>query len=110
MEKDGIRETILEAMEGSLAAQLRAVRRLRGGEPEEAGPRQGRSQMDIIYDILRTARQPLHVAEIIRRAEAAHGVQLDRESIVSALSKKVVRGQRFVRTGPNTFAVKGEGR
>jgi hypothetical protein len=97
-------------MEDSLAAQLRAVRRLRSGEPAEARPREGRSQMETIYDILRAARQPLHVAEIIRRAEAAHGVQLDRESIVSALSKKVARGQRFVRTGPNTFAVKGGGR
>ena len=109
MERDNIRETILEAMEDSLAAQLRAVRRLRGGGAEEPAPRQGRSQMDIVQDILRKARQPLHVSLIISRA-AAQGAALERESLVSALSKKVARGQRFVRTAPNTFALKGEER
>jgi hypothetical protein len=31
---------------------------------------------------------------------------VDRESLVSSLTKKVMRGDRFVRTGRNTFAVK----
>jgi len=109
MERNEVRETILETMEESLAAQLRAVRRLRGGAGEEAPPRRSRSHMDIVYDILRAARQPLHVAEIIRRAQAAAGVTLDRESLVSALTKKVARGQRFARPAPNTFAVLGAG-
>jgi len=34
-----------------------------------------------------------------------HGVTLDRESIVSALTKRVARKDRFARTAPNTFSV-----
>jgi hypothetical protein len=34
-----------------------------------------------------------------------HGVTLDRESIVSAIAKRVARKDRFVRTGPNIFTV-----
>lgn len=36
------------------------------------------------------------------------GVKLERESLVSALSKKVMKKDRFIRTGKNTFALKGE--
>jgi hypothetical protein len=31
---------------------------------------------------------------------------LDRESVVSALTKKVRKGEIFVRTGPNTYGLK----
>jgi hypothetical protein len=47
------------------------------------------------------------VTEIIRQAKKRFGVTLDRESMVSALSKKVKKGVTFVRTGPNTFGLKG---
>jgi hypothetical protein len=33
-------------------------------------------------------------------------VQLQRDSIVSILIKKIKAGQKFVRTAPNTFALK----
>ena len=49
---------------------------------------------------------PLHVAEITRQAKEQCGVDLYRESIVSALTKKVRKGVAFVRTGPNTFGIK----
>ena len=63
--------------------------------------------MSIITDILSSAGRPLHVAEIMRQAKEQYGVSLDRESIVSALTKKVKKGVAFVRTGPNTFGLKG---
>ena len=105
-----VRESFLEAFEASLDAQLRAVRRLRKGGviPEKGRRRRGISQLDLVYDILRRAGVPLHVREILRRVEADHDVRLDRESVVSALSKKVARGVRFVRTDRNTFAVRKE--
>jgi hypothetical protein len=110
MEKEEIKQVILEAMEAGLDAQLRAVRRLRGPVAGPATPRrsEGMSQMDIAYDILGRARRPLHVGEIIERASKLHGVALDRESLVSALAKRVARGDRFVRTAPNTFALREE--
>ena len=108
--KNEVREAVLETVEATLDAQLRAVRRLRKvGEVQEKSRRQrGMSQIDLVYDILLRAGVPLHVREILRRVQADHGVRLDRESVVSALSKKVARGVRFVRTDRNTFAVRKE--
>jgi predicted transcriptional regulator len=107
MEKEEVKDVFLEILASSLEAQLRAVRRLRaGGEPEKPRVRR-RSQIDLVYDILLEAGRPLHVTEIIKRVEKAHGVCLDRESIVSALCKKVARKQRFVRTDRNTYGLKG---
>lgn len=110
MEKEEIKQVILEAIEAGLDAQLRAVRRLRGPAAGPAARRrsEGMSQTDIAYDILRKARRPLHVGEIIERAAKLHGTALDRESLVSALAKRVARADRFVRTAPNTFAVREE--
>ena len=106
--KDELRDTVLEALENGLDAQLRAVRRLRRRPQERARPRPKKrmSQVDMAYDILMKARKPLHCSEILNRIHKAFGVRVDRESLVSALSKKVARGDRFVRTDRNTFTVK----
>ena len=61
--------------------------------------------MSIIYDILLAAHKPLHITDIIARAKQDFSVDLDRESIVSALSKKVKSRRMFKRVKPNTFAV-----
>jgi len=94
-----------------LRAQLSVVRgylRSEGGEPKGKHARsRSTSQMSIITDILSTAGDPLHVSEIIHRAAKQYGVALDRESMVSAMSKKVKKGVTFVRTGPNIFGLKG---
>jgi hypothetical protein len=102
--KGDIREAVLDAIESSLGAQLRAVRKLRHPKPEKRRePR--RSQIDLVYDILRSHGTPLHVSEIIAKARVGFGVELQRESIVSALTKKVAAGDRFVRTDKNTFGL-----
>lgn len=110
MDKKEVRDAILEAIENGLDAQLRAVRKLRKSPPEAEPVRPGKrmSQTDIAYDILKKARRPLHVQELIERARDSHGASLDRESLVSALVKRVARGDRFVRTDPNTFALRQE--
>jgi hypothetical protein len=102
-----LRNLILDIFEASLEAQLRAVRRLRRAPQQvPAGrPRKVKSQVDMAYDVLKRARTPLHVAEIIERIQAAFGTAVDRESLVSSLTKKVRRGDRFTRTEKNTFAV-----
>lgn len=112
MPDENLKDIVLGAVEASLEAQLRAVRRLRHGEPAPASARrrEGRSQVDMAYDILKTARGPLHVGEILRRIEARFGKAVDRESLVSSLTKKVARGDRFVRTEKNTFGLGAEPR
>ncbi len=107
MQKDEIEATILHAFEVSLEAQLRAVKRLRN---EPAAPKpipKGTSQIAMVQDVLSRAGKPLHVSEIIERVAKLHGFKLERESIVSTLTKKVNRGDRFVRTDKNVFALKG---
>lgn len=106
-----VRQAILETIESALDAQLRAVRKLRRGEKpaeseEKRAPRPRRSQMSMVEDILTEAGQPLHVSAIIERAKSRFGQSLDRESLVSALTKRLKRKDRFVRSGPNTFGLR----
>jgi hypothetical protein len=105
---DTIRDAILEVLENSLEAQLRAVRRLRTPLEEPLELKQGMSQVDMAYDILHRAAEPLHINDIIKRIETVHQIHVERESLASAITKKVKRGDRFVRTGKNTFALKKE--
>ena len=107
VDKNDVEDSVLHAFEVSLEAQLKAIKRLRTGQVEEKPPRQGMSQVDMVYDILQRASQPLHISEIIDRVEKVHGQRLERESIVSSLVKKVRRGDRFVRTDRNVFGLKG---
>ena len=104
-----IKDAVLSVFEASLEAQLRAVRRLRQGEAKPR-PRKGRSQVDMAFDILKKARTPLHVSEIIDRIQTQFGVAVDRESLVSSLSKKVARQDRFLRPEKNTFSLRPEAR
>jgi len=109
---DEVKDVILSVVEVSLEAQLRAVRRLRQGEPSSSAPRhrKGLSQVDMAFDILKKARAPLHVSQILDRIQTQFGVTIDRESLVSSLTKKVARGDRFLRPEKNTFSVRPEAR
>jgi len=106
MGKDEIRDVILDTMIVSTEAQLKALKKLRGGGEEEEPRIKSKSQIDIAYDILTKAGKPLHISQIIAEADKMFGAKLERESLVSALSKKVMKEDRFVRTGKNTFALK----
>jgi hypothetical protein len=103
-----IEEAVLNAFEVALDAQLRAIRRLRSKSASEPERRQGMSQLDMVYDILRRSGKPLHISDILQRVEKVHGQRLDRESVVSSLVKKIVRGDRFIRTDKNVFDLKGD--
>jgi hypothetical protein len=109
---DEVKDVILSVFEASLEAQLRAVRRLRQGEPPSAEPRRrkGPSQVDMAFDILKKARSPLHVSQILDRIQTQFGVTIDRESLVSSLTKKVARSDRFLRPEKNTFSLRPEAR
>ena len=97
-----LQEELLKAQLGVVRGYLRSEEP--GGRERKASQR--KSQIGMITDILSSAGTPLHVSEIIRQAREQYGVNLDRESVVSALTKKVKKGIAFVRTGPNTFGLK----
>ena len=107
---DNPRDDLIEILESLCRAQLQALRRLRRSAAREpapaSGPRTKRmSQIDMVHDILRGAKGPLHISEILTRVAKRYGVTLDRESVVSALAKRVARKDRFIRAGANTFAL-----
>jgi len=108
---DDLKDSILCVFEASLEAQLRAIRRLRQGDETPKPARvKGRSQVDMAYDVLKKARSPLHVSQLLERIHSSFGVSVDRDSLVSSLTKKVSRQDRFLRTDKNTFALRPQAR
>ena len=107
---DSPRDDLLEILEAVSRAQLRAIRRLRlsrrvkskAGGRAESGRMSG---MDMVTDILQREGRPLHITDILAAVQKRFGVELDRESVVSAVSKRVARQDRLMRTAPNTFAL-----
>jgi hypothetical protein len=107
-----IPEWFLSFYESLFLAQLRTVRQLKSPKPRKAKEteKKGVSNMNMSIDILRKAPKPLHISEIIAQVKTKYGVTLDRESLVSALVKKVHRRQGLSRTAPNTFQIETEGK
>lgn len=106
------RDLILSVFESSLEAQLRAIRRLRNpaAEPDRRRRPKRMSNVDMAYEVLSKAGAPLHASRLIECIHAQFGVAVDRESLVSALAKKVARRDRFTRPARNTFAVISDAR
>ena len=95
--------------ESLLKSQLKTIHQFlkQGEEPSSKSAERSRSQMSIVYNILLSAQRPLHISEIILRARENFHVNIDRESLVSALTKKVKSGRMFKRVAPNTFTTLG---
>ena len=99
-----LQEQLLSAQTSVIRGYLRSVET--SAEERKTALGKSKSNISIIKDILLAAQTPLHVSELISRAHEQCGVELDRESVVSALTKKVRKGEVFVRTGPNTYGLK----
>jgi hypothetical protein len=100
------REDFLNILEKSTQAQLRTLRALRRhGAPPPANPldKKGMSNINIVHKLLLAAPGPLHVDDLIAQAQQRYGRRLSRDSLVSALTKKVLDQHTFCRTAPNTF-------
>lgn len=106
-----IPEWFLSFHERLLLAQLRVVRQLKAPKPQKAKRAESKSMSNIgmAIDILQQAQKPLHISEILAQIKTKYGVTLDRESLVSALVKKIHRRQGVSRSAPNTFEITGEG-
>ena len=84
-------------------AKLKIVERFQ--QQDRRQPQKRTSNIDIVQNVLNSAGTPLHVSDIIQMAQKSYDVQLNRDSIVSAILKKINAGQTFIRTAPNTFAL-----
>jgi hypothetical protein len=105
-------EWFLSFYESLFSAQLRAIRQLNSPKPRKTRQtgKKGMSNIYMVVDILQRAERPLHISEIIAQVKTKYGVTLDRESLVSALVKKVHRRQGLSRTAPNTFQIEMQGK
>lgn len=97
-------EQYLSYQKAVIESKLRVIEQFQKGG--QIKTRKRTSKIDIAYNVLNDAGKPLHVSEMIQLAKEAYDVELDRDSIVSAILKKVKADQTFVRTAPNTFALK----
>lgn len=85
-------------------AKLKVIERFQ--QQGKRHPDKRTSNIDIVQNVLKMAGHPLHVTDIIELAQKHYQVQLSRDSVVSAILKKINAGQTFIRTAPNTFALK----
>ena len=99
-------DNYLELQRELLQAQLRVVYRHQRKTVPHGQKRNRTSNLTIVEDILQNSGQPLHISKIIEIAQKAYNVRLERDSIVSALIKKINAGRTFIRIAPNTFALK----
>lgn len=99
-------DKILEFQKDLLQSQLKIVYRYQQQSPDLKKKPKRTSKLDIVEDILASSDQSLHISKIIEIAKDDYNVTIERDSIVSALIKKIQAGLRFARVAPNTFALK----
>lgn len=99
---------ILRTIETLLQLQLKSVRQLLGEEeikttaPRFTGMRR-QSLVHAVVKILNEKKQPLHVNELVDLLREHYGRITDRDTLSSALAKKVRQGKLLKQTGPATF-------
>jgi len=95
-------ERFLEYQKELVEAQLKIIKKYQ----LSISSQKRTSKLDLVAQILHDAGCPLHVSEIIRIAAQKYHAEMDRDSIVSALLKKIQANQRFSKTAPNTFSLR----
>lgn len=96
----------LDFIEELAKSTLGVVSRFRNGMPAKSSRSKRTYKFKYVESILHKAERPLHINEIIEIAKREYKVNIDRDSLSSAISKKVRAGSGIVRTAPNTFALK----
>jgi hypothetical protein len=110
MEKEDLKEVLLQVLELQLDYQLRAIRQLRGKSDAEPPPvhRRGRrrqSLVDLTVQILTEKNKPLHVNELAQLLQQRFGRLTDRDTLSSALAKKARQGVLLRQSAPATFTL-----
>jgi len=87
--------------------KLELIRKLSGENIPAENPRLKRtSNIDMVEAVLKNAGKPLHIHDIIVAVKEKFGIELDRDSMSSAIIKQVRKEKRFVRVAPNTFGLR----
>ena len=101
-------EKLLDFQKDLLNSQLKVIYRYQQRTPLEKRKGKRRSQLDIVENILSSSDKALHISAIIDIAQRDYNITLERDSVVSALIKKVKAGKRFIKVAPNTFTLKND--
>lgn len=96
----------LDLIEELAKSTLKVVSRFKDGMPLKSSRSKRTYKFEYVESILRKAERPLHINEIIEIAKRNYKVNIDRDSLSSAISKKIRAGSGIVRTAPNTFVFK----
>ena len=107
--KDYSNPELLEVLDAALTAALREIRRARARSPlpvtaESLTAHESTSNVKACIDILTNAQGPLHISVLLAELDK-RGNHTTRDSLVSALSKKLAPHGPFCRTAPNTFGL-----
>jgi hypothetical protein len=110
MEKDDVKQAMLEVLEIQLESQLRTIRQLQRKPDTEPllQPRRGKrrqSLVDLSIKILTDEGKPLHVNVLVEFLQQRFGRFADRDTLSSALAKKARSGILLRQTAPATFAL-----
>ena len=107
-EKYEISMTVLETMEHALKQQLKAIRKIRQELKctHSDAAKKKVPQIKMVYEVLREANCPLHISEIIKLVKQKYNENINRESIVSALVKKIKYNKDIEKVRPNTYELK----
>jgi len=87
--------------------KLRLIRKLsEDTKPRDEQVLKRTSKISIVESVLERAGKPLHVNDIISAVEKEFNIVLDKDSLSSALTKKRLKDERFIRVAPNTFELR----
>lgn len=87
--------------------KLKLIRKLSDGEYEQDEyPEKRTSKISLAENVLMEAGKPLHVNDIIAAVKDKFDVELERDSLSSALTKYDRKEIRFQRVAPNTFGLR----
>ena len=106
MRDEADRDEMVEVIEAALAGALAAVRQLKSGTARVSRARR-LSQTEIAIQILTDAGGPLPIDRIVALAAEKYRRTLHRDSLSSALAKKIRDGAPVVNRGRNIFEVTG---
>lgn len=110
MNKEELKEFLLQVIELQLDYQLKAIHQLQGKPDIEPpiSPRKGRrrqSLVDLSINLLTEKRNPLHVNDLVRLLQQRFGRLTDRDTLSSALAKKARQGILLQQSAPATFSL-----
>jgi len=101
--KSEIVDIIVDFKEKMLNAQLKALRKMKKQETDKPKQKERISKIETALYVLKSAGRPLHINELISEIQKQYSITVERDSLVSALTKKLNKIKGLSKVGRNTF-------